>query len=95
VEFVRDSIGRFAKRMREAPGKDVWMMGGAGLIGSFLDAGEIDEFVIHVVPVFIGEGIPLISPRHRRVPLRLLSTRRFPDGVVKLHYAVGRRQASR
>src|SRR5215469_4108871 len=40
------------------------------------------------VPTFIGEGIPLIAPRHREVPLRLRSVQRFPDGVVQLHYAV-------
>jgi dihydrofolate reductase len=88
VEFVREPIASFTKRLRATPGKHVWMMGGAGLIGSFLDAGEIDEFMIHVVPTFIGEGIPLIARRHRLVPLRLLSARRFPDGVVRLHYAV-------
>jgi len=63
-------------------------MGGAGLIGSFLDEGEIDEFIIHVVPVFIGEGIFLIQPRHRLVALSLRSIRRFADGVVRLHYEV-------
>jgi riboflavin biosynthesis pyrimidine reductase len=41
------------------------MMGGAGIIRSFLDEGEIDEFMIHVIPTFIGEGIPLIAPRRR------------------------------
>lgn len=92
VEFVREPIRAFAKRLRATPGKDVWMMGGAGLIGSFLDAGEIDEFVIHVIPTIIGKGIPLIAPRHRLVPLRLLSARRFVDGVVRLHYAVGRKK---
>ena len=89
VEFVREPIKTFAKRLRATPGKDVWMMGGAGLIGTFLDAGEIDEIIVHVIPTIIGEGIPLIAPRHRRVPLRLLSVRRFPDGVVRLHYTVG------
>ena len=92
VEFVREPIKSFAKRLRATPGKDVWMMGGGELIGSFLDAGEIDELVIHVVPTFIGEGIPLLAPRHRLVPLRLLSSRSFPDGVVKLHYAVASRK---
>lgn len=88
VEFVREPIKTFAKRLRAAPGRDVWIMGGAGLIGSLLDAGEIDEFIVHVIPTFIGEGIPLVAPRHRSVPLRLLSTKRFSDGVVRLHYAV-------
>jgi dihydrofolate reductase len=51
-----------------------------------LDAGEIDEFDIHVIPAMIGEGIPLVAPRHRDVPLRLQSSRKYPDGVVRLRY---------
>lgn len=92
--LVREGVADFARRLRAAPGKDVWMMGGGGLIASFLDEGEIDEFQIHVIPTLIGEGIPLIAPRHRTVPLRLLSVRRYPDGVARLHYAVERKPAA-
>ena len=88
VEFVNEPIKPFMNRLREHKGKDIWMMGGAGIIGSFLDEGEIDEFMIHVIPKFIGEGIPLIAPGRRTVPLKLISSTKFPDGVVKLHYAV-------
>lgn len=87
-EFVKEPIKKFAKRLRAQKGKNIFMMGGGGLIASFLDAGEIDEFVISVIPIFIGEGIPLIAPRHRTVPLKLLSTKKFSDGVVRLHYEV-------
>jgi dihydrofolate reductase len=66
------------------------MMGGGGLIASFLDAGEIDEFDIHVIPVFIGKGIPLVAPRHRDVPLRLRASKKYSDGVVRLLYEVPR-----
>jgi dihydrofolate reductase len=90
VEFVSGPVKAFARRLRAAPGKHVWMMGGGELIASFLDAGEIDEADIHVVPVFIGEGIPLVAPRHRDVPLRLRSARKYPDGVVRLRYDVPR-----
>jgi len=62
VEFVNEPIKAFATRLRAKKGKDIWMMGGAGVIASFLDEGEIDEFMIHVIPKFIGEGIPLIAP---------------------------------
>ena len=89
-EFVKEPIKKFATRLRNQKGKNIFMMGGAGLIASFLDAGEIDEFIIHVIPTFIGEGIPLIAPRHRTVPLKLLSLKKFSDGVVRLHYAVTR-----
>jgi hypothetical protein len=42
-----------------------------------------------LVPIFIGEGIPLIVPGRCTVPLKLISCTKFTDGVVKLHYAVG------
>jgi dihydrofolate reductase len=86
-EFINEPVGGFAKRLRAAPGKNIWMMGGGGIVASFLDAGEIDEFSIHVVPIFIGEGIPLVQPRHRLIPLKLLSTKAYPDGVVGLNYS--------
>jgi hypothetical protein len=54
----------------------------------FLDEDAIDEFIITVMPTFIGEGIPLLAPKHREVALRLLGVEQFPDGVVQLHYEV-------
>src|SRR5947209_15823091 len=66
AEFVSESVRAFARRLRAKPGKHIWMMGGGELIASFLDAGEIDEFDIHVIPTFIGEGIPLVAPRDRK-----------------------------
>jgi dihydrofolate reductase len=88
VEFVSGAIGPFVSRLRAQPGKDIWLMGGGELIASFLDEEAIDEFVISVAPVFIGDGIPLIARRHRHVPLELHSVERFEDGLVQLHYRV-------
>ena len=87
VEFVSGNIGEFAQQLKATPGKDIWMMGGGGVIASFLEAGELDELIIHVIPVFIGEGIPLIAPRHLNVELKLLESHAYADGVVKMHYA--------
>jgi len=88
VEFVSGEIGSLVEQLRKQPGEDMWLMGGGELIASFLDARAIDEFVISVVPVFIGDGIPLIAKRHRNVPLELQSVERFEDGLVQLHYRV-------
>ena len=88
VEFVNGAIGPFISRLREQPGKDIWLMGGGELIASLLDEHAIDEFIISVVPVFIGDGIPLIARRHRHVPLDLHSVERFEDGLVQLRYRV-------
>jgi dihydrofolate reductase len=93
VQFVREPIREFAEGMRAQPGKDIWMMGGGEIIGAFVDEGAIDAFIITVVPVFIGEGIPLLAPRHRHVGLTLQDVRQFPDGVVQVHYDVQRASA--
>lgn len=78
----------FATRLRARPGKDIWIMGGGGIIASFVDAGEVDDFIIHVIPTFIGEGIPLMAAAERPLPMTLLSSEKYEDGVVRLHYDV-------
>jgi dihydrofolate reductase len=88
VSIVNDDLPAFVERLRSEKGKHIWLVGGAELIASFLDAGAVDEFVLNVIPHMIGEGIPLISPRHRDLPLKLLACRTFSDGVVQLDYAV-------
>lgn len=87
-ELVREPIKAFVQSLRAQRGKHIWMMGGSEIIASFLDEEEIDEFSLHVIPIFIGEGIPLIRREHRSIPLQLLATRKFSDGVVHLHYGV-------
>lgn len=88
VRFVTSPIDAVLGELRERPGKDIWLMGGGDLIASFLDAQAVDEFVVSVAPVFIGDGIPLIARRHRHVPLELLSVERFDDGLVQSRYRV-------
>ena len=86
VEFVSGAIRPFVARLREQPGKNVWLMGGGDLIAAFLDEQAIDEFVLSVIPVFIGDGIPLIARRPRLTQLTLQEVERFENGLVQLHY---------
>jgi len=88
VSIVSEDVTVFAERLRLEKGKDIWLVGGAELVAAFLDSGQVDEFIIHVIPKMIGEGIPLVAPRHRDLRLKLLGSKRFPDGVVRLHYAI-------
>ena len=82
------SAPSLVKQWRRKKGKDIWLMGGAVVFGEFLDAGVLDELTIHVVPVLIGSGIPLLAPKRRATELELLSSRKFSDGSVQLRYAV-------
>ena len=89
VEWVTEPVGAYMTRVFAKPGKDIWLMGGGEIIASFLDAKAIDEFVVTVAPVFIGDGLPLIARRHRLDHLKLISSERFEDGFVQTRYRVG------
>jgi len=91
VSVVNEDVTVFAERLRSEKGKDVWLVGGAELVASFLDSGQVDEFIIHVIPKMIGDGIPLVAPCHRDLSLKLLASKKFTDSVVRLHYAVRKR----
>ena len=88
VTVINEPVAPFAEQLRKEKGKHIWLMGGAESVAAFLDCCQVDEFIIHVIPQIIGEGIPLVAPRHRDIPLKLLASKAFPDGVVRLHYTV-------
>ena len=79
-----------ANRLRQEKGRNIWLMGGADVFGSFLSSGVLDEIIIHIVPVLIGTGISLLDATPREVELKLRSSRRFADGVVRIHYDIDR-----
>src|SRR5271165_5413636 len=89
AEWASGPIKTFAQRLRALPGKDVWLIG-SSVVSAFLDEGEIDEFHMLVVPIFIGQGIgvPLVQARQWPIRLKLLSSESFRDGVVYLKYGV-------
>lgn len=72
------------RQLKETEGKDLLILGGIGIAGSFARAGLIDEYWIHLNPVAIDAGRLLLNDR---VDLRLLEARPFDSGVVVLHYA--------
>jgi dihydrofolate reductase len=69
LRFVRGDVAPVHRDMVEAAdGKNVWIRGGGELVGQFADAGLLDEIVLNVAPVTLGDGAPLL-------PRRLLSSR--------------------
>lgn len=60
--FINDGIeSALNKAKQSAKGKDIRIQGGANTIQQFLNAGLIDEFFIHIAPVFLGSGIRLFE----------------------------------
>lgn len=60
--FINDGIqSALEKAKQSAKGKDIRIQGGADTIKQYLNAGLIDEFLIHIAPVFLGSGIRLFD----------------------------------
>ena len=60
--FINDGIeSALEKAIQSAKGKDIRIQGGANTIQQFLNAGLVDEFFIHIAPVFLGAGIRLFD----------------------------------
>jgi dihydrofolate reductase len=89
VTVVAEPTREMLARLKEEPGKDIWLMGGASLFGSLLALGMIDTVEVAIIPVVLGDGIPLVPPPLRQAKLRLTSHRVYPTtGIVSLEYAI-------
>jgi dihydrofolate reductase len=64
-----------------------WLVGGGALAGSFQAAGLITEYIVSIMPVALGDGVPLLGGAGVRQGLRLLDTVRYADGVLQVRYA--------
>lgn len=84
--FINGDIVEEVMKLKNGPGKDMWLYGGASLIKTFVNLGLVDEFRLSVHPVVLGEGKPLFIDIRQRVGLELVQARTFSSGVVQLVY---------
>lgn len=88
VQLVRDDAAAFVRRLKTQPGKNICVLGG-GIFGTaLLDAGVVDEVGLNVHPVLLGSGVPLFRQTTRRIPLRLVESKRIDGGCVLVTYRV-------
>jgi dihydrofolate reductase len=87
--FVTDAIESAVKQAKKAAGnKNVYLMGGADVAQQCIKAGLVDEMMIHLVPVLLGDGIRLFDNIGVK-PIELEQTRILEaSGVSHLRFRV-------
>ena len=75
--------------LKEKPGKDIYLVGGARTTTSLIDAGLVDELRLIVYPLIAGEGKALFATTERRRGLELRKVHQLTDGRVGLIYGIG------
>jgi dihydrofolate reductase len=73
------------ERLHTEGARHVYVDGGA-VIRSFLRDNLIDDITLSVIPVLLGDGIPLFDASVPSCPLRLIDTRAYPSGLVQITY---------
>lgn len=94
IRFVQGDVRAVHAAMREAAGaKNIWIVGGGDLAGQFFDAGLLDEIIVQVASVTLGQGKPLFPRRATSPPFHLTSVRQINADLVELRYEVRRENA--
>jgi len=75
--------------LKQQRGKDIYLMGGARITASLIDAGLVDELRLIVYPLIAGKGKALFATTERRSRLELRKVQQLPDGRVSLIYGIG------
>ncbi len=95
VVFVNESPVRFVTRLRKRRSKDIWLMGGGELARVFLTADLVDRLYLGVVPVLLGEGIPLFPSGFPQRNFALLENKSYSKGLIALTYERSRGKTKR
>ena len=90
VTIVETDPVAFVTALKAKPGKDVWLFGGGALFRTLLDAELVDTVEVGVIPVLLGDGVPLVATGRPSPPLKPTETKTYPSGIMMLSYEVDR-----
>lgn len=74
------------QQLKNEGGKNIHCDGGAEIVNELLKSNLIDEFIISVVPILVGNGIRLFKDGRQEQQLELVNVKTFDTGLIQLHY---------
>ncbi len=86
VNFIHEEPSSFMQALKKEPGRNIWLIGGGEIINNATIKKAADELILFIMPVVLGEGLPLFlkSPDDRK--LELIDSKTYKSGVVELRY---------
>lgn len=84
--FYTGNLTDLIDQLKSEDGKNIYCDGGAEVINELLKHDLIDEFIISVVPVLLGNGTRLFKDGRAEQLLELVNTKDFDTGLTQLHY---------
>jgi dihydrofolate reductase len=89
ISIVDSDPVEHVRALKESAGKDIWLFGGGELFRALLEAGLVDTVEPAVIPVLLGDGIPMLPSPALRTTLSLTRHHLYPkSGIMLLEYTV-------
>jgi dihydrofolate reductase len=85
-KVLSGDLADFVNELKASTNKDIWLVGGGELNTLFLNHDLIDKMIITVVPVIIGEGIPLFPNKPKESSWTLEKSEAYETGIIGLTY---------
>jgi dihydrofolate reductase len=84
--FVREEPKRLVEELRKKKGKHIWLLGGGELTREFLKEDLVDELYLGIVPVVVGQGIPMFAAGFPQREFTLTESKSYSGGLIALKY---------
>ncbi|NHE57628.1 dihydrofolate reductase family protein [Cyclobacterium plantarum] len=84
--FYTGSLNDLVKQLKSENGKNIYCDGGAEIINELLKNDLVDEFIISIVPILLGNGTSLFKDGRPELLLEFVTAKTFDTGLIQLHY---------
>jgi dihydrofolate reductase len=84
--FYTGNLAELVRQLKSEEGKNIYCDGGAEIIHELLKNELVDEFIISIIPVLVGDGTRLFKDGRPEQELELVNTKTFDTGLTQLHY---------
>ncbi len=86
TQVISGDLETEIRKLKNSPGKNIWLFGGAQLTAAFINLRLVDELWLSVHPILLGAGKPLFQQIRERKTLTLLDVKQYSTGLVSLKY---------
>lgn len=86
ASFVSGEIVEFLKGLKQKEGKTIWLVGGSALVGDAIRHDLLDELIVSVHPIVLGDGVPLFPRGIPKTTFQLVASEPCSTGLVQLTY---------
>jgi dihydrofolate reductase len=85
VRFISEDPCDFVRKLKAQPGKDIWLAGGGQINTLLLEAGLIDELILFIQPIVLGNGLPLFAGKVTDSSFEVKASKAYPSGMLQLN----------